>query len=101
MLYSHIVEDQAGNLIVVEAKGGTSQLINTIQSGGQMSRTWITDKVALVRASGQTELANRLEAAIQNGALKGMVVTTPTVGAKAFFPDVEIKGWDEIGQLTW
>jgi RHS repeat-associated protein len=99
--FDDIVEDQAGNLIVVEAKGGTSQLINTIQSGGQMSRTWITDKVALVRASGQTELANRLEAAIQNGALKGMVVTTPTVGAKAFFPDVEIKGWDEIGQLTW
>ena len=94
------MRDASGNLVIVEAKGGAGWLART-QRGEQMSQRWIDDKVRRVRQSGQTELAHAMEAQMQSGRLKAMVVSTKHDGPNAFVPQVEMKDWNEIGATTW
>jgi hypothetical protein len=99
--FDDIVEDEAGNLIIVEAKGGTSRLATVVSDNQQMSRGWIREKIANLRRSGQNDIADRLQKQIAQGKVKGMVVTTPISGPDAFHPLVELKDWSQIGDDTW
>jgi len=42
-----------------------------------------------------------MEAQMQSGRLKAMVVSTKHDGPNAFVPQVEMKDWNEIGATTW
>jgi hypothetical protein len=66
-----------------------------------MSRGWILEKINQLENKGQSKLAKRLRDAAADGKLKGMVVTTPTSGANAFHPLVELKDWSQIGADKW
>jgi RHS repeat-associated protein len=81
--------------IIVEAKGGSSDLIT-----GQMSRDWIEKNITNLRNTDPL-LAKKLAAAADNGRLNGMVVRTRVEGANAFNPRFVLREWDEIGELTW
>jgi len=81
--------------VIVEAKGGTGKL-----ASGQMSRRWIRGNIAKLKLKDR-DLARKLEGAINSRRIKGMVVRTKTKGPSAFTPRFVLKGWDEIGKLTW
>lgn len=96
-----LVEDAAGNLIIVEAKGWASGLKRVAGGGQQMSQGWIRQKVEELADSGQGALARRLLDQAKSGQLKAMVVKTRTKGPKAFEPDIQLKDWNDIGKINW
>ena len=98
--YHALVEDGAGNLIIVEAKGGASGLKRVASGNQQMSQGWIHEKIQELRTHGQEALANRLRNAADNNTLKAMVVKTREAGPKAFEPAIQLKSWDSIGELN-
>jgi len=65
-----------------------------------MSRRWIRGNIAKLKLKDR-DLARKLEGAINSRRIKGMVVRTKTKGPSAFTPRFVLKGWDEIGKLTW
>ncbi len=98
--FDDVVKDAEGNFIVVEAKGGASQLAKT-KYGQQMSQKWIRRKIEQLKKKGQNELADELDQAIVDGKLKGMVVTTKPGASGVISPVAELKDWSQIGLATW
>lgn len=98
-----IVEDAAGNLIIVEAKGGTSTLGRVASGNQQMSQGWILEKIQKLRNGDATAQAwaKKIDDARQSGKLKGMTVTTKVDGVDAFVPAADIKDWAQIGATSW
>jgi len=94
--FDDVVEDAAGNLIIVEAKGGAGTLYKN-----QMSQQWILNNITKLKEAGQGGLADRLTSAMADGKLKGMVVSTTVKGADAFNPVAELKVWANIGAQKW
>jgi hypothetical protein len=91
--------------IIVEAKGGVSDLGTTVWKEGQMSQTWIRKSIDELRNSGQKDLANQLDVAMNSGNLFGLVTKTPLIRngddlAKATVgePEYFFKAWNEIGE---
>jgi hypothetical protein len=64
--------DNAGRLWIVEYKGGTAEL-----SPGQMSRDWVRRQIQRLRDAGYDFAAEPLQAALDAGTLRGVVVSTP------------------------
>jgi RHS repeat-associated protein len=90
--------------IIVEAKGGVSELGTTVWKEGQMSKTWIAASIEELRESGQEDLADKLLDAIEAGNIFGLVTKTPLIRngddlAEATIgePDYIMKAWDQIG----
>ena len=98
--FDDIVEDASGNLIIVEAKGGSSALRQTLR-GQQASQQWIADKIRILESGDAQErlLAARLRS--QGDNLKVMVATTKADAAGTVTQDVVIKNWNEIGEFTF
>jgi hypothetical protein len=63
--------DDVGRLWVVEYKGGTAEL-----SPGQMSLDWVQRNIRRLRAAGYDHAADPLQAALDAGTLRGVVVYT-------------------------
>lgn len=101
--FDDIVEDSAGNLIVLEAKGGEAALATVKSDNQQMSKGWINEKIAKLKVGTNEEraIALRLEKAKADGTLKGMIVRTKAEGAVAFDPQAELKDWKDIGATVW
>jgi hypothetical protein len=94
--------------IIIEAKGGVSELGTTVWKEGQMSQKWIKESIEELRASGQNDLAKQLDAAMKSNNLFGLVTKTPlirngdelidaTIGEPSYF----LKAWDQIGDSTF
>ena len=78
------VKDRAGNLVIVEAKGGAGRLRQGYEVGDeQMSQNWIKAKIAELKNAGQDKLADELDKAWKSRTLKAMVVKTRTSRSKA------------------
>jgi hypothetical protein len=89
--------------IIVEAKGGVSELGTTVWKEGQMSQTWIKASIEELAESGQKGLADQLTTAMMSGNLFGLVTKTPLIKngddlAKATVgePEYFFKAWDQI-----
>jgi hypothetical protein len=102
--FDMIFEDVAGIIYIVEAKGGDSTLSKT-----QMSQSWITKKIMTLSNSGDptsVAIANKLQNAIGNGKLKGMVVSTSYLKEGKMYvgisdPIYEIVDYANIPYLSW
>ena len=104
-----IFQDQAGNWIIAEAKGGGSGLV-----GNQMSQTWIKDRVGQILNAARNSdvddaVKHNLQAALQDvltnpasTKLRGMVVKAP-IDASGAVKEVEFleKAWNNIGSTLW
>jgi len=76
--FDDVMEDSAGNLWIVEYKGGTAEL-----APGQMSRSWIVSRIDRYRTQGGPLgefWADRLEEALNNNQLRGVALSTPIHG---------------------
>jgi hypothetical protein len=70
--FDDVLIDASGNEVVAEYKGGTSDL-----SPGQMERPWVQGVINRMRARGDVYWANRLQAALDQGRLRGVTFRTP------------------------
>jgi RHS repeat-associated protein len=92
-----VFEDAAGNLVILEAKGGAADL-----SKGQMSQEWIEKRIEkLINSADPLEVSwgHKLDAAKRSRTLKGGVVWTSIdhTAEKVGNPQFLIKDWDNIG----
>lgn len=69
--FDDIMRDAAGNLVIVEYKGGSAVLAK-----GQMSRSWVEQRIAAIEPL-NPQLAQELRTALANGQLTGRVYSTP------------------------
>ncbi len=85
-----------GKFVILEAKGGTSMLAE-----GQMSQNWIREKIRELKAKGDP-WGVKLEQAMGNDQLQGMVVTTK-INANGVVQDPEfiLKELRDIGQNSF
>lgn len=94
-----------GNLILVEAKGGTSGLGRATGATGartqQMSQNWIEQKIIELRRIGQKDWANEIKRHKDAGTLQGMVVTTKINRGIVQDPEYVLKNFDDIGFDTF
>jgi hypothetical protein len=94
-----VFEDGAGNLIVLEAKGGTGRLAE-----GQMSKTWLRERAEKLAFQStdpnEIEWGHKLLNAMEKKKLYGGVVTAEIDYAKKMVKDPEIvlKPWEQIGK---
>lgn len=88
--FDDVMQDSAGNLWIVEYKGGTAQL-----SSGQMSGGWVRSRIARYRREGGDLgrfWADRLEDALNSGRLRGIALSTPIEG-RTVGVTVELGRW--------
>lgn len=64
--------DGTGRLWIVEYKGGAAEL-----APGQMSTRWVRRQIERIRDAGHDVTAAQLQAALDAGSLRGIVVSTP------------------------
>ena len=90
--FDDVMEDSAGNVWIVEYKGGTAGL-----EGDQMSLRWVTTRIARYRGKEGGELgkewAMKLEDALRGGRLRGVALKTPIDG-RTVGQTLEIGRWD-------
>jgi hypothetical protein len=70
--FDDVLIDAAGNECLAEYKGGEAEL-----RPGQMEREWVQDVINRMRATGDTYWADRLQAALDAGRLRGVAYSTP------------------------
>jgi hypothetical protein len=92
-----VFEDAAGNLVIIEAKGGSASLRDN-----QMSQQWIRKKIQALRDSSDpvaSDWYSRLAKAERSGKIRGGVVHTEVNHATGdvFEPEFEFKNWAQIG----
>ncbi|HKJ68645.1 MAG TPA: hypothetical protein VKA68_11860, partial [bacterium] len=88
--FDDVMQDSAGNLWIVEYKGGAADL-----APGQMSRDWVVSRINRYRTQGGPLgefWADRLEDALNNNQLRGVAFSTPIEG-RVPQQTVEIGRW--------
>lgn len=91
---------KGNRLVIVESKGGASELAETVRDGYQMSGDWITSKIDRLLNSGdplKMEWGRELQKHMNAGTLDGMVVRTPRPGGVVGDPVYQIKNVQGLG----
>jgi hypothetical protein len=70
--FDDVLLDAQGNEVIAEYKGGDAEL-----APNQMEREWVQDVINRMRETGDTTWADRLQAALDSGRLRGVAYSTP------------------------
>jgi hypothetical protein len=70
--FDDVLVDANGDYVIAEYKGGQSDL-----KPGQMERDWVQDVINRMRTAGGETWADRLQAALDSGKLRGVTFKTP------------------------